>query len=106
MEKGRGLFVKLEFPWSNRIIFVLNNQWTWSMARGPCPAVVHGGPTVDGGTELFRAWPPAAPVLKGVGQGAEDGETGRGTRYGPHRRAADGEVAGRRREQWWWSVCR
>jgi hypothetical protein len=52
MEKGRGLFVKLEFPLINRIIFVLNNWWTRSMACGPCPAVVHGGPAVDGRTEL------------------------------------------------------
>jgi hypothetical protein len=74
MEKGRGLFVKLEFPLINRIIFVLNNRWTRSMACGPCPAMVHGGPTVDGGTELARAWPPAAPVSKGAGQGAGEGE--------------------------------
>jgi hypothetical protein len=74
MEKGRGLFVKLEFPWVNRIIFVLNNQWTRSMACGPCPAVVHGGPAMDGSTELARAWPSAAPVSKGAGQGAREGE--------------------------------
>jgi hypothetical protein len=66
-EKGRGLFVKLEFSWINRIIFVLNNRWTQSMACGPCP-------TVDGGTELTRAWPLAAPVSKGAGQGAGEGE--------------------------------
>jgi hypothetical protein len=69
MEKSRGLFVKLEFPWTNQIIFVLNNRWTRSMARGPCTAMVHGGPAVDGGTELTEAWPPAAPVSKGSGQG-------------------------------------
>jgi hypothetical protein len=67
MEKGRGLFVQLEFPWINRIIFVLNNRLTRFMASGPCPAV-------DGGTELAGAWPPAAPVSKGAGQGAGDGE--------------------------------
>jgi hypothetical protein len=78
MEKGRGLFVKLEFPWINEIIFVLNNRWTRSTALGPCPAVVHGGPAVDGSTELAEAWPPVAPGLKGAGQGAEDGETGSG----------------------------
>jgi hypothetical protein len=33
MDKGRGLFVKLEFPWINQIIFVLNNRWTRSMAN-------------------------------------------------------------------------
>jgi hypothetical protein len=67
MEKGRGLFVKLEFPWIKRIIFVLNNRLTRSMASGPCPVV-------DGGTELAGAWPPATPVSKGAGQGAGDGE--------------------------------
>jgi hypothetical protein len=74
MEKGRGLFVKLEFPWINRIIFVLNNRWTQSMACGPCPAKVHRGPAVDGGTELTGAWPPAAPMSKGAAQGAREGE--------------------------------
>jgi hypothetical protein len=67
MEKGRELFVKLEFPWINRIIFVLNNRWTRSMACGPCPAV-------DGGTELTGAWPPATQVSMGAGQGAGEGE--------------------------------
>jgi hypothetical protein len=67
MEKGRGLFVKLEFSWINRIIFVLNNRWTRSMACGPCPAM-------DGGIELIGAWPPAAPVSMGAGQGAGEGE--------------------------------
>jgi hypothetical protein len=67
MEKGRGLLVKLEFQWINRIIFVLNNRWTRSMACGPCPAV-------DGGTKLTEAWSPATPVSKGTGQGAKEGE--------------------------------
>jgi hypothetical protein len=48
------------------------------MAHRPCPTMVHHGPTMDGGTELVGAWPPAAPVLKGVGQGVEDGEMGSG----------------------------
>jgi hypothetical protein len=74
MEKGRGLFVKLEFQWINRIIFVLNNRWTRSMACGPYPAVVHGGSAMDGGTKLTGAWPPATPVSKGTGQAAGEGE--------------------------------
>jgi hypothetical protein len=41
-------------------------------------AVVHGGPPIDSGTELTGAWPPTAPMLKGAGQGAEDGEMGSG----------------------------
>jgi hypothetical protein len=86
MEKGRGLFVKLEFPWINRIIFVLNNRWTRSTACGPCPAMVHGGPAVDGGTELTGAWPPVASVSKGTAQGAGEG--------GVERRETDGPLTG------------
>jgi hypothetical protein len=74
MEKGRGSFVKLEFPWINGIIFVLNNRWPRSMTCGPCPAMVHGGPAMGGGTELAGAWPLAALVSKGAGQGAGEGE--------------------------------
>jgi hypothetical protein len=36
--------------------------------------MVHGGSAVDGGTELAGAWPPTAPVSKGAGQGAGEGE--------------------------------
>jgi hypothetical protein len=36
--------------------------------------VVHGGQAVGGGTGLAGAWPPAAPVSKGTGQGAGVGE--------------------------------
>jgi hypothetical protein len=39
---------------------------------------VYHGPSVDGRPELAGAWPPAAPMLKGINQGAEDGETGSG----------------------------
>jgi hypothetical protein len=72
--KGRGLFVELEFPWINQIIFVLNNWWTRSMACVPSPAMVHGGLAVDGISELIGAWPPAAQVSKGANQGAGEGE--------------------------------
>jgi hypothetical protein len=72
--KRQGLFVKLEFSWINRIIFVLNNWWTRSMACGPCPAMVHGGLAMDGGIELTGPWPLAALVSKGAMQGAGEGE--------------------------------
>jgi hypothetical protein len=37
---------------------------------------------MDGWAEVTRAYPPAAPVLKGAGQGVEDGETGLGNTLG------------------------
>jgi hypothetical protein len=44
------------------------------MACGPCPSMVHGGQVVDGDTELAGAWPPAATMYKGTGQGAGEEE--------------------------------
>jgi hypothetical protein len=89
MEKGRGLFVKLEFPCINQIIFVLNNRWTRSMACGPSLAV-------DGGTELAGAWPLATLVSKGTGQGAGEGEWNVGNRWSTHRSLGGSEAARRR----------
>jgi hypothetical protein len=48
------------------------------MACGPCPGMVNGGLALDGGTELAEAWPSAALVSKGLGQGAGEGELNTG----------------------------
>jgi hypothetical protein len=60
--------------------FSKENPWTESTSPLTTPGSIHHGPSVDGRPELAGAWPPAAPVLKGTSQGAEDGETGSGSR--------------------------
>jgi hypothetical protein len=74
LEKPRGFFAKLLVIIYSRIIFVRKKSWTRATGRGPRPTLVHGGPAMDGGTELTGAWPLAAPVRKGASQGVGEGE--------------------------------
>jgi hypothetical protein len=54
---------------------------------------------MDGGTELIGAWPPAAPMSKGAGQGAEEEEwdAGNSFRASPEGGRRRGGQASRRR---------
>jgi hypothetical protein len=52
----RGIHVKLlDFPWNNRIIFVLRIWWTESTCPWTMWGMVHGGPATMAGTELHRS---------------------------------------------------
>jgi hypothetical protein len=52
----RGILVKFpDFPWNNRIIFVLRIWWTESTCPWTMWGVVHGGPASMAGTELLRS---------------------------------------------------
>jgi hypothetical protein len=74
LEKPRGFFAKWLGIIDFRIIFVRKKPLTQSTGCVPRPPSVHGGPAMDGGTELGGARSPATPVHKGVGQGAGEGE--------------------------------
>jgi hypothetical protein len=48
----RGILVKLlDFPWNDKIIFVLRIWWTASTCLWTMWGVVHGGPATMAGTE-------------------------------------------------------
>jgi hypothetical protein len=106
--KMRGLSEKNGWNiFSLGIIFSEENPWTESTSQWTTPGLVHRGPSVDGRPEVTEAWPPAAPVLKGASQGAEDGETGSGNllRASPQDgRWRGGRAVDQNRRRW--SVCR
>jgi hypothetical protein len=73
LEKPKGFFAKLAGIIDFGNISIRKKLWNQSTGRGPHPASVHGGPAMDGGTELTGARPLAALVHKGASQGAGEG---------------------------------
>jgi hypothetical protein len=93
LEKPKGFFAKLAGIIDFGNISIRKKLWNQSTGRGPHPASVHGGPAMDGGTELTGARPLAALVHKGASQGAGEGQ-GQGSAGDPFRASL---IVGRQR---------